>query len=180
MYYMMLCLSPSNANHAMLGYIKDDRARSWHSGTRFTVPPPEPIQVEVDPDMPGIIPEFTDQPLPLMSQRLLAALQSAGVTNLDNYRAVITDPTTNRVYDDHVAVNIIGKVAAADKGKSGYDPEIPWFDKVVLDKLAPRGALMFRLAESVNAILVHESVKKRVESSGIDTLTWVPPEQWAG
>jgi hypothetical protein len=39
---------------------------------------------------------------------------------------------------------------------------------------------MFRLAESVNGIVVHESVKKAIEAAEIDTLTFIPPEEWVG
>lgn len=36
------------------------------------------------------------------------------------------------------------------------------------------------LAENTSAVLVHERVKKQVEDAGINTLTWIPPEMWAG
>ena len=37
---------------------------------------------------------------------------------------------------------------------------------------------MFRLAESVMGIVVHESVKQAIEAAGIDTLTFVDPAEW--
>jgi hypothetical protein len=39
---------------------------------------------------------------------------------------------------------------------------------------------MFRLAENITAVLVHEHVKDQVERGGISTLTWLAPEEWAG
>lgn len=179
-YYVLHCLSPDDAEHAMLSYIEDDEDRSWHAGKRFDRPPAEPIQVEIDPDLPGVIPEFTDQPLPLMTTRLHEALRRAGVANLDVYKAVITDPNSGRTFSSHVAANIIGVVAAADLRKSNYDPSIPWFDSLSINTTATRGALLFRLAESVNAILIHERVKESLDKQGINTLTYIPPEQWAG
>src|SRR5205814_1623569 len=95
MYYMLHCLEPEDVEHAMLSYVDDDPDRSWHSGTRFNNPPAQPIEVEIDPDFLGAIPEFTDEPLPLMSKRLLKGLQDAGVSNLDVYSAEILDPTNN-------------------------------------------------------------------------------------
>jgi len=32
----------------------------------------------------------------------------------------------------------------------------------------------------VNAVIVHESVKDIIEAAGIDTLTFIEPEDWAG
>jgi hypothetical protein len=186
MYYMMTCLSPDEEDHALMSYIEDDPSRSWHSGTRFAQPPPQPIRVEVQPEYPGLIPELNDEPLPFMTKRMLAALHSAGVTNLDTYQVVIYDPTNNTTYENYVAFNVIGTIAAADLNQSSYDTTLPErmismdFDSVVIDEQATRGALMFRLAESVNAIVVHEKVKQHLEASGIDTLTFIPPEEWAG
>ncbi len=53
------------------------------------------------------------------------------------------------------------------------------FDSVVLDEPAISDALIFRLAESVNAIIVHEKVKQHLEASGINTLTFLKPEECA-
>jgi hypothetical protein len=38
---------------------------------------------------------------------------------------------------------------------------------------------MFRLAEAVNVILVHEKVKTAIEAAGIDTMTFMLPEDGA-
>jgi hypothetical protein len=195
MYYMMECFSPKGADHAMLTYKRDHPRRSWASGKRFSTnpndpvfrqPPPEPVQAEVKADYPGVMAEFWKAPVPLMTKRLLAALQEAGVMNLDTYQAEIYDVSQNAIYDNYVAFNIIGTVSAADLNQSSYDATLPErmisvdFDSVIIDEQATRGALMFRLAESVNAIVVHEKVKQYLEENGIDTLTFIPPEEWAG
>jgi hypothetical protein len=124
--------------------------------------------------------EFWDSPVPVMTKRLFTALQQAGVTNIESYHAEISDPAANKTWDNYVAFNIVGKIKAADLKKSSQDPMIPWFDSVAIDVPATREALLFRLAESVNAIVVHEKVKQHLEANGIDTLTFIPPEQWAG
>jgi len=51
---------------------------------------------------------------------------------------------------------------------------------LVIDEAKTRGALLFRLAESVNGIVVHETIKNAIEATGIDTLTFMPPEEWVG
>jgi hypothetical protein len=96
------------------------------------------------------------------------------------------DPINNRVINDYVAFNLIGAVAAADLEKSDFNAANPErmiavdFDSVTIADDATQGALMFRLAQSVNAILVHQRVKDQIEAAGIDTLTFIPPEDWAG
>lgn len=54
------------------------------------------------------------------------------------------------------------------------------FDSLAIDAARARGALMFRLAESVSGIVVHESVRKAVEAAGIDSLSFTVPADWAG
>jgi hypothetical protein len=195
MYYVMACLSAPPNDHAMLTHKRDNPLRSWSSGARFRSDidapdedriPVEPIRAEVKKTAPGVMAEFWATPVPLMSLRLLAALREAGVDNLDTYRAEIFDPTTGKTHTDYVAFNLIGVVAAADLAKTVVSPHSTDrmismdIDSLAVNEEAPRGALMFRLAESVNAILVHEKVKQHLEAAGFKTLTFLRPEEWAG
>jgi hypothetical protein len=88
--------------------------------------------------------------------------------------------------DNYLAVNIVGRVAAAELAKSEINPEVPErlismdFFSLSVDEAKTRGALMFRLAENLSAVLVHEHVKAQVDRAGIETLTWLRPEEWAG
>ncbi len=47
-----------------------------------------------------------------------------------------------------------------------------------LDESKIKGLLIFRLAENTNTIIVHESVKQAVESAGIDTVSFIKPEDY--
>jgi hypothetical protein len=180
---------------AMLAYKRDHPRRSWASGTRFSSnpedpvfrrEPAQPVRAEIKSGYSGALIEFWDDPVPLMTKRLHRALQGAGVTNIDTYDAEIVDPKSGKVNTDYVAFNIVGKISAADLTKSkvassNTDQMISMdFDAVSINEDAARGALIFRLAESVNAIVVHEKVKQHIEATGIDTLTFVQPEDWAG
>lgn len=70
------------------------------------------------------------------------------------------------------AVNILGLVAAADMQKSiaTVHDGIPLidvdFDELVIDEKKTKGIKMFRLAESTNAILVHESLRDALIEKG--------------
>lgn len=185
MYYMLECLSPPEGYIAAVEHRDEDPMRCWICGERFEVPPPVPLRPKLRARSKSVLAELWKAPLPLMSERLHRVLLDCGVDNLDVYAVVLTDPRTDLSFSNYVAFNLIGVVAAADLSKSIYSaPDGPMrsvdFDSLAIDETSARGALMFRLAESVSGIVVHESIKLAIESSGIDTLTFISPEQWVG
>jgi hypothetical protein len=134
----------------------------------------------------GVIPEQCDVPVPVMSRRMMKILQDVGVSNIDFYDAAITDQQTGAEYVTHVAYNLIGAIAAADLKTTRFwpgnssrliDADI---ESLGIDNAKVGGALMFRLAESVNGIVVHESIKRAIEAAGLTTVTFVLPEEWIG
>ena len=114
----------------------------------------------------------------IMSGRLLRALEESGVDNLQAFRAVLLGPESGRALDDYYIVIVVGAVSCADLGRSEYDPPpgpptiSVAFERLVIDEARTGGALLFRLAESVSTILVHEKVKLHLESRGFDMLTF--------
>lgn len=185
MFYMLECFSPDEGDHAQYTYEPDDEDRSWTTGRRFDAAPPLPLRVTIEPGEEGIEPELTDVPLPLMSKRLAACLRDAGIANLDLYPVEVVEVASGRTSADLVAFNLIGLVAAADLDASQCAmPDGPLisvdFDSVVLDAGKIGDAEMFRLAESINAIVVSERVCRAIESAGIQTLSFIPPEEWVG
>lgn len=160
-HYVLGVEDPEVGYRARLIYERDYPLRSWMSGQAFETPPPEPIVLSLSgTDEEGwVLGDLWLTPITVMSKRLLEAIQSAGVKNLDTYAVELHDPVGGKVYKDFVAFNIVGLVPAA--------------------KITPRD-LLFRLAESVNAILIHDSVCTAIEDAGIDTLAFYEPEDWAG
>lgn len=124
---------------------------------------------------------------PVWRDDFIEAIQSCGVTNFDTYPVEIINPENSEnlkelrdnginIFDDsyldkggkftnYKAVNILGLIAAADMKKSittthGHIPLIDVdFDELVIDDKKTKDIKMFRLAESSNAILVHESLR---------------------
>jgi hypothetical protein len=179
-YYMMTCLDPADGYLATLEYdssADEDLLRDWMAGERFEIQPPQPVRVTRVERPSTVLAEMWQVPVPLMTHRLHAALESAGVANLEVFPAEIVDAKTGTVNTDYVAFNIVGAIAAmVSRPPAGSDLIVgPQLDAA---KIA--GALLFRLAEAVNAIVVHESVRKAVEGAGIDTLTFLEPQDWAG
>jgi len=165
-------------------FSRDNRDSDFH-------PPAEVIELQtrIDSKAPQrIYPELAWNPLPLMTRRLVAALQAAGINNLQTYETRLANPQGTKPPDEghYLAVNIVGLVAAADLADSETNPEVAEkvlsvdFHSLAIDPLKARDALMFRVAENISAVLVHERGKEFVERRGITTLTWYEPESWAG
>lgn len=189
MYTILRCHSPFGRPAALITYFPDrmgnGELRSWQSAERFAEPPPTPIEIVVEEGEGGELLELYDATIGLMSKRFAAALQHCGVANVDFYEAVISDIETGERHETHVAFNVIGAVSAADVTKSRFAAPggllvAVDFDELVLDAAKARGADFFRLAESVNAIVVSDRVRTAVLAAGIDTLSFVEPEHWVG
>ncbi len=183
-YFMLECFGPEEVERAGVAKIHVPPDVSWRLGRPIFAPLPKPIRVELDPDDGVMVPLF-DEGVLLLSDMLLAALRAAGVDNLDAYDAELFNPHTKAVFKDYKAVNIIGLVSAADLGLSEHQahgtPLIDVdFDSLHVDDAKAHGLLMFRLAECVTGIVVHEQVKRHVESVGIRDLSWVDPHDWIG
>jgi hypothetical protein len=188
MYYMLECYSPLDVEGALVDYAPDKPPgelfrRNWKKGQRFASPPALPVVATVPSYQAGQILEMHTSTLPLMSKRLADALRGIGVSNVDFYAAEIRDEATGAIHDSHVAFNIVGNVAAADLGGSTFvAPDGPMisthFNSLKINESAASGLLIFRLAESLMGIVVHARVKAAIESAGIDTLSFVPPNEW--
>jgi hypothetical protein len=146
---------------------------------------PIPINIDFEPFRGYVGPprELVDVCIPIMSKRLADTLLEAGVDNVEFFPATLKNTITGQTYE-YRAFKIVGLVAAADLSKSewtSYDGKSVadvGFENLVLDKSKTRGLLIFRLAENINALMVHERVRKHIIANGIDTLTFVKPEDW--
>ena len=198
-YYVLECLPRLEAEHYRLNVGFPANDKRWHAGLLFSdrnrseelQPPPVPIPVGTqpeDPAIPNVYAELYWNPIPLMTRRLVSALREAGVDNMQTYdtRLESVEGSNPPPPDRYLAVNIVGRVAAADLGKSDINAETPEriistdFHSLSIDESKARDFLMFRLAENITAVLVHERVREHVERRGIDALTWLAPEEWAG
>lgn len=183
MYYVLWGESDDDGNMLSFTYKKDHRFRSFDEGQKFTDDsdakiweqhPKEPIRVEIEEgDENAPLPSFLEMPIPIMSKKLLEVIRSAGVNNVDAYDAELYYPDGSLASKDYVVFNLIGVIMAADMEKSIYDPDQPdrmiamSFDSLTIDERKTYGFLMFRLAENITTILIHEQVKQAIEDAGI-------------
>jgi len=158
----------------------------WMDGRRLTFDVPEPLRYTLDANYPGQPMAMYEVAAPLMRDDLAEALLAAGVDNLQRYRAVLFDPNTKMEHTDYQAINVVGAVACADMdeselmGTSDSTMIDVDFDALVIDEAKAGDALIFRLAEAVSAIVVHEKLKSEIEAREIPGMTFYGPGEWSG
>lgn len=195
MYYVIYGCSDKDGNLMAYTYKKDHRARSFFEGQKFTSDPTadvwkqhpkEPIRLEIEPGYENApFPTFLEMPIPIMNTKTLETIRSAGVNNVDAYRAELYYADGRLASKDYFVVNIIGVIAASDMDKSVYDPNQPdrlismSFDALTIDERKTFGFLMFRLAENITTVLIHEQVKQAIEEAGIELIEMSKPEDVA-
>lgn len=158
----------------------------WMTGELIIAPVPTPVVFTLDAEYPGKLKPMYEGTILLMRDDLLRALDSAGVDNLQSFPAVIVDDTKGEKHTNYSAVNIVGTIACADMAESErMDDEDDEdlvnvdFDSLVIDEAKAGDALLFRLAESVSAIIVHQRVRDAVDGA-IPGMTFYGPGEWAG
>jgi len=170
----------------------------WYSGALIVDAISSPLVYTLVADQPGHLkPLYDDLSAPLVRQDLLDTLVAAGVDNLQTFPAEILDPGSGARHTNYQAFNVVGVVSAVDKARSrvrgtGLSPEAEDadtgaaeestivdvdFENLALDASQARGMLLFRLAESVTAIVVHASVRRRIEASGIGGIAFHGPDE---
>ncbi len=179
-------VGPGNKRAHFLPYSNSNC--SWMSGSKIVDLPPEPIELKWDPENENETRKaYYESGVVLMLKDLVSAFCEAGVDNLDVYPVLISSTTSKEICNDYVAVNVIGKIAAADMEKSEIIDEGMGagmidviFNSLVIDEEKAHGKLLFRLAESVGAVVVHEKVVFHVLSKGDFGLTFTKPEEFCG
>jgi hypothetical protein len=159
-----------NAVHWMLGRPLD--------------PPAAPLEFTLDPRRGRNLSELYIEGALLMREDLLKAFEAAGVDNLQAFPAVIIDPRGNVRHENYRAVNVVGVVSAVKEDstrrlEAGAGQMVDSvFVHLEVENQRPRGLLMFRLAESVRTVLVHDVVVAAVEAAGFPGMSFYSPEDW--
>lgn len=151
----------------------------WYDGVVIT-PAVSPIRLSVN-DLDGWGTEFADYcstPVPLVTERLKAAIEAAGVANVQWFPTAVQG-SGRRQPPTYFAMNIVGSVSAVEPARSGVTRILPApgadvFDDLTLVERRITGLHLFRLAESVSTIVVSDAVKRSVEAASIDTIGFVP------
>lgn len=115
----------------------------------------------------------------VFSHRLLHLLQRCGVDNLQAFDCRIHNQVTGETVEGYAAVNVIGRVACVDAGRSEFEGfgdgsnRILIWEYLTLDPTAIPDLPMFVLAEMPVQIVVREDVKAAMEAAGISGVEFV-------
>ena len=183
-YFVMTCegIRPSTS----VREVSEWNGPPWMTGQFIDRPVPHPFVFRIDPHYPGELLPMYEGSILVMRDALIRKLQEAGVDNLQLFPALVRDEDKKQEYADFKAVNIVGLISCANMEESTrMDPDDDEsdmidvdFDSLVIDESKTGGALLFRLAEAVSAIIVHRSVRERVEA--IRGMTFYASGEWSG
>ena len=146
-----------------------------------------PLEYVIEAEDEGVmLPFFDGESAPLMSKKLISALETCGVDNLQVFDARVKILRTGEILDSYAAVNIVDLVESADLNASDYESSplgnsplySTSFDSLVVDEEKVNGGLFFRMAESVSIILVHKRVKEVLEPF-FPRLSFIEPEDYS-
>mgnify|MGYP001568874532 CR=1 FL=1 len=148
----------------------------FDAGSRFDVEVIEPIEFVVDEGIGGDTWPTALLPQPLFRREFLDHLRQLGVSNLDDYAARIVEVSTGREQLEYRAVNIVGTIECADLALSTFNrfDDLYQFDRLVIDPIRAGGALMFRLAENTEIIVVSKVVAAKIDLSLFTDLVLIP------
>src|SRR6185437_13862035 len=126
----------------------DDVGVPWTMGVRYDGVVPQPITCRLHPRSGQKMRDLFLTDIPLFSTRLLAAIQSAGIDNLQIYDSKILG-LKGEIYTDYKAVNIVGTISCADLERSNYVSDKPSrflkFTKLVIDDSRAKNHHFFSL-----------------------------------
>ncbi|WP_431688126.1 imm11 family protein [Hahella sp. NBU794] len=193
MYYILDRSCPGRWIEDPDGDIIDVDWYYWRRGAKLSHVPLDPLKFSLESFNPYSeddslhMPSYLQAAAPIFRDDLISALEECGINNLETYNAEISDPDNGAVYSNYKVVNIIGLISAADMQKSAaivhdsgssplYDVD---FDSLVIDPAKAGGHYFFRLAESTNALIVHEKVKQHLLAKGFTDLAFYEPSKVA-
>jgi Immunity protein family (Imm11) len=156
--------------------------QGWMSGKIFPTPPAQPLVVKIQPGYEEADPPVFEESPQIMTIEFHEALRAAGVDTLDVYDAEVQSKDGSVRLSGYKAYNIVGLVSAAELSKTEFAPDNPSrqmdasIRSLVVDDSKVRGLLLFRLAESVDTILIHRSVKEALQERRFKGVQFIPPE----
>ena len=158
-----------------------DLGEPWLSGQPLKFTPPMPIRFHIDKNSHGqIMRAIYNGAYPLYRDDVLETLQRAGVLNLELFDVEIINESEDKIYANYKAVNILGLIQCACTDSENDETFDISMEGLSIDEEKAGGALFFRLAENISAVVVHEKVVDAFESSNIPGIEFYDPEMWSG
>ena len=144
----------------VVGHTPETGKHLWTKGARFDEPVPEQTII-LNPEYGTVMSDFFDTTIPLMSDRLLAALKETGVDNYDAYPMILQRQDTGEQWRNYKAVNFVGCIDAIDMDKSDCRRSSTGrlrCESITIDPARVGSAICFRLKEGPDLLVIHEKV----------------------
>ncbi|MBL8025522.1 MAG: hypothetical protein JNL74_03880, partial [Fibrobacteres bacterium] len=158
-YFVMVC----EGKHPITPIRVCPHISGWMLGRVVEPPAKLPLHYELNSRHPGNPKAMYDEKsVPIMHDSVRAVLEWVGVSNIQYFDAVLSNPLSGEIRHDYKAFNIVGLVACADitasqtMGISSSRVGDTDFHGLVIDETKTDGTLLFRLAENISAIVVHK------------------------
>jgi hypothetical protein len=166
MYYMMR-FSPKE-RFGIIGTPELPSSVSFTAGRVIPKGVPKPIIFPVDTTAKNPPGDYLEFNIPVLSNRLLAAVTEAGVDNLQAFPALLRNSDTGEEWDGYQGINFLGLISclavAESKAKSSLPPLYSFnIGEMVIEESRADGALAFRLAESPAVLLVHKRLRDHLK-----------------
>lgn len=182
-YYMLSSSIDSVENGMMLCNMPDlpnDLNDDWCFGTPFTEEPEIPIPVYIQEGYEEGTPLNYYDSLPVASNEFIEALKEAGVNNIITYDANLETEDDEVKHTGFKAFNLISIVKPAGDGNVYIGDKKLFSNSGEELGLAPKpvtGMLMFRITKGMGEIIIHESLKKHLESKGFSDLVYIDAKE---
>jgi hypothetical protein len=128
--------------------------------------------------------DFMERPFVVVSERMRAALEQAGVDNIQYFKAQLQRERSTQVEQGYWLANIIGKLACVDPLASKLDsvegaalPDLPSF---VIDPARTCGFGLFRLAEDPRMIIAGPHVQVALQAAKLRGVLFQDPASYNG
>lgn len=135
-----------------------------------------------DEEQTGNLPTFFMSPALIGTKQFHQDLLSIGVDNIEVHPVIIRDQVNNRVINDYVVLNVLGRVSCAAMNQSDYEqlndkanPDQPnesmnVINDLVIDSHKLIDLDLFLVREDTDCILVSERVFQHLKSKGYDDI----------
>ena len=166
----------------IVGHTEVTAGFHWIDGVRFDRPVPRETLL-LDPTYGRSFPDYFDTTVPVMSQRMIDALRSFGVSNLDTYPVLLRNPEDGTERQDYQAVNLVGSVDAVDAAASPHRLRFgkPYYTGAI--HIAPTrtaGLGAFRLTRGPGFIVVSDGLAQRIAGAALRAVLLQPTVDYQG
>jgi len=128
----------------------------------------------------GVMPTFYMSPAIIGTKQFYQDLLTCGVDNIETKSVVIEDHVNNRMIEDYLLLNIIGRVSCVVLDRSDYGTigeGMNVMNKIVIDSKKVKDRNLFLLEEDTHSIIVNEYVYRSLNKNGYQDIFFEELEQ---